>query len=163
MFIWLLPACEPVRRFGEDDRDILLRPAAIVGLLAIALIHFLDLFGTLKSHAYIGVLYMVLIAACIVAADGLLGRQPRRAWMLAGAVAAAAFLAYVASRSVGLPGAPENIGNWTEPLGLAALFVEFLVTAISLRALAPERSEVRRAVWSLSGVTDRVPERAGTP
>src|SRR5437660_12637982 len=102
--------------------ETLLRPAAIVGLLAIALIHFLDLFGTLKSHAYIGVLYMVLIAACLVAAGGLVGRQPRRAWMLATAVAAAPFLAYVVSRSVGLPGAPDNIGYWAEPLGLVALF-----------------------------------------
>jgi hypothetical protein len=81
--------------------------------------------------------------------------------MLTTAVAAAPFLAYVASRSVGLPGAPDNIGNWTEPLGLAALFVEFLVTAISLRALAPERSQVRKAAWNPSGTAERVPERAG--
>src|SRR5438445_9866077 len=89
------------RRLGGDAAA----PRRHRGLLAIALIHILDLFGTLKSHAYIGVLYMVLIAACLVAAGGLVGRQPRRAWMLATAVAAAPFLAYVVSRSVGLPGA----------------------------------------------------------
>jgi hypothetical protein len=104
---------------------------------------------------------MVLIAACLTAAIALLGRRPRRAWMLTAAVAAGPFLAYVVSRSVGLPGAPENIGNWTEPLGLAALFVEFLVMAISLRALAPDLSEVREASWNPPGLADRVPERAG--
>src|SRR5437879_1080940 len=122
----------PDRRAGTLESpsvsaEALLRPAAIVGLLGIALIHFLDLFGTITAHVYIGVLYMVLIVACLAAADALLGRRPRRAWMLTAAVAAAPFLAYVVSRSVGLPGAPENIGNWTEPLGLASLFVEFLV------------------------------------
>jgi hypothetical protein len=141
--------------------ETLLRPAAIVGLLAIALIHFLDLFSTMKAHAYIGVLYMVLIAACLAAACALLGRRPRRAWVLTTAVAVTPFLAYVVSRSVGLPGAPENIGNWTEPLGLAALFVEFLVMAISLRALAPDLPEMRKAAWNPSGLADRVPERAG--
>jgi len=141
--------------------ETLLRPAAIVGLLAIALIHFLDLFSTITAHVYIGVLYMILIVACLVAASALLGRRPRRAWMLTAAVAAAPFLAYVVSRSVGMPGAPENIGNWTEPLGLAALFVEFLVVAISLRALAPALSEVREAAWNPSRLDDRVPERAG--
>jgi hypothetical protein len=141
--------------------ETLLRPAAIVGLLAIALIHFLDLFSTIKAHAYIGVLYMVLIGACLAAACALLGRRPRRAWMLTAAVAVAPFLAYVVSRSVGLPGAPENIGNWTEPLGLAALFVEFIVMAISLRALALALPEMRKAAWKPSGLADRVPERAG--
>lgn len=117
--------------------ETLLRPAAIVGVLAIALIHFLDLFGTIQSHVYVGVLYLVLIAGCLAAAGGLLGRKPWRAWMLTGAVAAAPFLAYIVSRSVGLPGATDDIGNWTQPLGLAALFVEFLVMAISLRVLVP--------------------------
>ncbi|MEA2593035.1 MAG: hypothetical protein QOD62_2866, partial [Actinomycetota bacterium] len=126
-----------------------------------ALIHFLDLFGTMKDHVYIGVLYMLLIVACLTAASALLGRRPRRAWMLTAAVAVGPFVAYLVSRSVGLPGAPENIGNWTEPLGLAALFVEFLVMAISLRALALALPEMRKAAWKPSGLADRVPERAG--
>ena len=52
---------------------------------------------------------------------------------------AAPFLGYIVSRSVGLPGATDDISNWTQPLGLAALFVEFLVMGISLRALVPVR------------------------
>jgi hypothetical protein len=141
--------------------ETLLRPAAIVGLLAIALIHFLDFFSTIQTDTYVGVLYLVLIAGCLAAAGGLLGRNPWRAWTLTAAVAAAPFLGYIVSRSVGLPGATDNIGNWTEPLGLAALFVEFLVMAISLRALVPVRSEARQTVWSPSPLTDRAPEPAG--
>ena len=157
----------PDRRAGAPEGlsipvETLLRPVAIVGLLAIALIHFLDFFDTIKTHPYVGVLFMALIAGCLAAAATLLGRRPRRAWMLTAAVAAAPFLGYVLSRSVGLPGATDDIGNWTQPLGLAAVFVEFLVVAISLRALVPDRSEVTKAAWSPSRLTDRVPERAGT-
>src|ERR1700719_2546038 len=94
----------PDRRAGTPEgpsisAETLRRPAAIVGLLAIALIHFLDLFGTMKDHVYIGVLYMVLIAACLVAASALLGRRPRRALLLTAAVATGPFLACVLSRS----------------------------------------------------------------
>jgi hypothetical protein len=63
--------------------------------------------------------------------------------MLTTAVAAAPFLGYIVSRSVGLPGAADDIGNWTQPLGLATLFVEFLVMGISLRALVPVRRQLR--------------------
>jgi hypothetical protein len=152
-------------RPAEDLRipvETLLRPVAIVGLFAIALIHFVDLFDTMKAHAYVGVLFIVLIGACLAAAGALLGGRPRRAWMLTTAVAAAPFVAYVVSRSVGLPGATDDVGNWTQPLGLAAVFVEFLVVATSLRALVPDRSEATKAAWSPSHLTDRVPERAGT-
>jgi len=41
-----------------------------------------------------------------------------------GGVALAALLGFVYSRTVGLPGGGDDIGNWWEPLGLASLFVE---------------------------------------
>jgi len=156
----------PDRRTGTSEDlsipvETLLRPVAIVGLLAIALIHFLDLFDTIKAHAYVGILFIALIVGCLAAAGALLGRRPRRGWMLTGAVAAAPFLAYVVSRSVGLPGAMDDIGNWTQPLGLAAVFVEFLVMAISLRALVPDRSEATKTAGGRSRLTNRTPDRAG--
>jgi hypothetical protein len=40
------------------------------------------------------------------------------------------------SRTTGLPGAMGDIGNWTEPLGLASLYVEACVFALSLYGLA---------------------------
>ena len=63
----------PDRRAGAPEGpgipvETLLRPVAIVGLLAIALIHFLDLFDTIKAHAYVGVLFIALIGACLQAA-----------------------------------------------------------------------------------------------
>jgi hypothetical protein len=44
----------------------------------------------------------------------------------------------VLSRTTGLPSATGDIGNWTEPLGLASLFVEGAVVVIATgAALAP--------------------------
>jgi hypothetical protein len=45
-------------------------------------------------------------------------------------------LCFVLSRTTGLPGATRDIGNWAEPLGLAALMAEALVAALSWRVLA---------------------------
>ena len=48
---------------------------------------------------------------------------------------ASAALGYVLSRTTGLPNATGDIGNWTEPLGLASLFVEGSVIALVLGTL----------------------------
>jgi hypothetical protein len=42
------------------------------------------------------------------------------------------FAGYVINRTVGLPQATDDIGNWTEPLGLASLLVEGFVIAIAV-------------------------------
>jgi hypothetical protein len=46
------------------------------------------------------------------------------------------FIGYVLSRTTGLPGAMGDIGNWTEPLGLASLYVEACVFALGVYGLA---------------------------
>ncbi len=43
-------------------------------------------------------------------------------------------MGYVLSRTTGLPQATGDIGNWTEPLGLASLFVEGGVAAVAIGA-----------------------------
>ena len=48
---------------------------------------------------------------------------------------------YIVNRTVGLPGATGDIGNWTEPLGLASLVVEGLVAICGVGGfLAARRS-----------------------
>jgi hypothetical protein len=59
----------------------------------------------------------------------------RVAWYVGGTIAAATIVAYVLSRTTGLPNATGDIGNWREPLGLASLFVEGAVLVLSGSAL----------------------------
>ena len=67
-----------------------------------------------------------------------------RAWAAAALLPLGAALAFVVSRTVGLPQGADDIGNWTEPLGLASLFVEGCLVVLSARVLAA------RAVPSLA-------------
>jgi hypothetical protein len=57
-------------------------------------------------------------------------------WVGAAALAAGALIGFILSRTTGLPNATGDVGNWTEPLGLASMFVEGAVVAVSAGALA---------------------------
>ena len=128
------------------------RAAAIVGLGAVALIHLLELQGKLKETPYIGVGYILLIATCLIAGAMLIHRNDRLGWILGGGAALATLIGYSLTRTVGLPQSNGDIGNWLEPIGLASIFIEGIVTAIALYALATMRqSTVTRRETSSSG------------
>ena len=42
-------------------------------------------------------------------------------WTAAGVVSGLALAGYIVSRGIGLPQIGDDIGNWTEPLGLVAI------------------------------------------
>jgi hypothetical protein len=46
-----------------------------------------------------------------------------------------AIAAFVISRTVGLPQGTDDIGNWTEPLGMTSLFVGGTLAGLSLMIL----------------------------
>jgi hypothetical protein len=112
------------------------RAVAAAGLLGIALIHVLDLPGKLRETPYLGAAYLGLIATSLCLAELMLRRDDRRLWVATAGLAAAVALGYVVSRTVGLPGAMDDIGNWLEPLGLASLFVEGTVVLVALPGAA---------------------------
>jgi hypothetical protein len=63
-----------------------------------------------------------------------------RVWLVAGVVSAATIVGYAISRTSGLPGDEgDDIGNWTEPLGLASLLVEGIVVLLVLGRLTDRR------------------------
>ena len=109
-------------------------------LLAIAVIHYLDLGGKLSETPYLGYLYLALIVGSVVAA-GLLFYRPRAGWTLGGTLALLTFIAYCLSRTTGLPNATDDIGNWGEPLGVASLVVEGAMVILSAVMLG-RRSKV---------------------
>ncbi len=114
---------------------VLRRGIAAIGLVGIALVHVLDLPGKLEETPYLGVAYIGLIGAALVLAEMLVRRDDRRTWAASAALSAAVLVGYAVNRTVGMPGAMDDIGNWLEPLGLASLFVEGVVLAVSGVAL----------------------------
>jgi hypothetical protein len=133
------------------------RPIAIVGLAGIALIHLLDAHDTFVSTPYKGWLYLGLIAGSLGAAALLARRDDPRGWAAAGILSVGALVAFVYSRTVGLPQSADDIGNWWEPLGLASLFVEGCVAALSAAVLL--QYEAWNTTSSLSGTQAATPTR----
>ena len=117
-------------------RDIAARAALAVGLAGIGLIHLLDSIGKYGETRYLFWMYVALIAGSLATAGAVLFSRTRIFLLAAAALAASAVIGYVLSRTTGLPNATGDIGNWTEPLGLASLFVEGSVVAVGLGAYA---------------------------
>jgi len=123
-----------VRRPGRVKLPVF-EALTIVGLIGIAWIHLLDLGSKMAETPYLGAAYIGLIAGCIAAAV-LLARRDRRGFLLAGGLAGATFLGYCLSRTTGLPAATDDIGNWTETLGVCSLIAEGAVVALAAAALS---------------------------
>lgn len=124
-----------VKQLQEAVRDGIVRALAIVGLAGIALIHLIDAPGQFADTPYLGWMYVALILGCIAVGAALLRGGDPRAWAAAGALTLSVMLGYVLSRTTGLPGSSGDIGNWSEQLGIASLFVEGSVVAVSAFAL----------------------------
>lgn len=102
--------------------------------LAVAAIHVVDQGGitATRDPYYIGVAYHVLEIAAVVAAVLLLIGLVRLGWLLAAVVAVGPLLGYILSRGPGLPHYSDDVGNWTEPLGLVSLAVEGALLLLSV-------------------------------
>src|SRR3954454_9847627 len=110
------------------------RPLALSGIaliLLVGLIHAVDAPEYLEEEAYVGVLFILNAVGALVAALGI-WRRSRAAWALGVLVAAGAFVAFILSRTTGLPGFKES--EW-EAVGLVSLVVEAAYCAVAVRAL----------------------------
>ena len=134
--------------------EIVARAVAAIGLAAVALIHLLDAIGKFHETPYMGWMYIGLILACLATAGALIRANLREAWLAALVLPASAAIGFTLTRTVGLPQAHGDIGNWSEPLGLASLFVEGALIALAgyaLAALRPVRMLARRGRMTLAG------------
>ena len=111
-------------------RDGIARTLAVIGLASVALIHLLDLPGKFGETPYLAWMYIALIAGCLAVGAALVRRGDPRVWTAAALLPLGALVGYTLTRTVGLPQATGDIGNWTEPLGLASLFVEGSLVAL---------------------------------
>jgi Na+/melibiose symporter-like transporter len=134
---WPSPAEERVApRLGRDPfhavRDAAVRATVTVGLGAIAVIHAVDGVGKWSETRYLFWLYMALVVAAVAIAGAALFQRSRLPLLAAAGLAATVLAGYVLSRTTGLPSATGDIGNWTEPLGLASLVVEAFVVVVGV-------------------------------
>ena len=98
----------------------------------------------LDEAPYVGWLFIALSVVCIALAVVILFVDNPGVWLISGAVCLAAVVAYLASRTVGLPQIEDDVGNWTEPLGLPAVASEALMAVLAYVHLRRRRTTPRR-------------------
>jgi hypothetical protein len=125
--------------------DAILRVLGVVGLMGLALVHIVQLVPTFKTMQPLGVGYLVLIASTVVVGVRLITGAPSRAqlWAPVALLGVGAMAAYAFTRVIGTPLDNQDVGNWACTLGMAALFLEAALVALSVYAIAT-RSRARQ-------------------
>jgi hypothetical protein len=131
----------PARLTAELQRPALpldpaVRASAAIGLITVGIIHVLEIQGQLSGAAWLTAGFVLLAASAPVAGLWLLARPSSAAWGFSGLVCLLAAAGYIFTRSVPVPGDTADRGNWLEPLGVAALFTEVIVTILAVLVLA---------------------------
>jgi hypothetical protein len=115
------------------------RAVGVLLLLAVGLVHLLDAPATYHDTRYVFWLYIALMAGTVIVAALLLHTGDARAWAAAGALSALVLAGYLLSRTTGLPGSGDDVGNWLDPLGLASVWLETALVLLSAYGAAITR------------------------
>jgi hypothetical protein len=107
------------------------RAIGVLGMAAIAGTHLIDLPGKMEEVKYLGVGYVLLIIGLAYAAVAII-RDRRAGWLIGGGLAFATLIGFILSRTTGLPAATDDVGNWSEGLGLIAMLAEAALVGLAL-------------------------------
>ena len=133
---------DPSRYFesrAATEGDAVLRATGILTLVGIAVIHFVQIIGTIEQTPWLGVGFMALIAGSMALAARLLVDGSGWVWVATSTLCLAAIAGYVFTRVMSTPLDNQDVGNWSETLGLAALFVEGSLLTLSTYIAAARR------------------------
>ncbi|MEJ7871070.1 MAG: hypothetical protein WKF67_02335 [Rubrobacteraceae bacterium] len=110
-----------------------------VGLVAVVgLIHLIEAPEYFDEYgAFYGLAFLANAAAAAVAAVGIYGGIKSWGWTLGAVISGGAFVLYLVSRTIGLPGLTG--GAFFEPIGLLSLLVEGLFVVLYARVVGPRR------------------------
>jgi hypothetical protein len=126
-------------------------PGAVV-LLVVAAVHVPVTPEHLHEATYIGVLFIALSTACVALAVLVIIADSTPVWLATVVANALALIAYVVSRSTALPQIGGDVGNWTEPLGMAAVLAEVVSVLIAASVLI-EHVPRKWTLWGLVAAT----------
>ena len=109
-----------VQEVKQHNRQI----ATVLGLAGIAVIHILDLPGKFAEAPYLAYGYIGIIAMAGFLIERLLTGKRTVDYLMSSLLSIAVLAGFIINRTVGMPGATGDVGNWLEPLGFLSLFVE---------------------------------------
>ena len=129
----------------QKETHLIRRGIVALGLLGIAAVHVLDLPSKWEEVRYLGIGYVGIIIVSIFLAERVITKPTRLDYLASAAVGASVIVGFIINRTVGMPGAMDDIGNWTEPLGMLSLIVEALVVQQALRLSKSDFSSSRQS------------------
>src|SRR4051794_22108282 len=100
----------------------------------------------LEEAPYVGWSFIALTIVCVLLAVLIVVVDHPSVWAIAGLTCLGAAVAFLASRTVGLPEIGDDVGNWTEPLGFPAVASEVLMALLASVHLRSRRSVSRTTV-----------------
>ena len=103
----------------------------VAALLAAAAAHLPVIGEHLMEARYMGVLFIVLTAACVLLAAALISVDSAAVYALAVLTCVLAVLGYAATRTFTFPQLADDVGNWTEPLGIVSIVTESIAAAVA--------------------------------
>lgn len=119
----------------RNDYPSIMRAAAVmVGLMGIIAVHVMDLPSKFAEVPYLGVGYLAVILVAGALIMRIVSGPTKWDFLASAGLAAAVFAGYAINRTVGMPGATDDIGNWFEPLGLLSLVIEAFVVVAAVWA-----------------------------
>ena len=100
------------------------RTAVTIGLIGIAGVHIADLPGKWEEVRYIAFMYIGAIIVSFILIERLVVKTSKRDYLLSTIWSVSVLAGYIVNRTVGMPGAKDDIGNWFEPLGFLSIVIE---------------------------------------
>ncbi|HEY6932248.1 MAG TPA: hypothetical protein VI452_02520 [Marmoricola sp.] len=120
-----------MKRFLHPPVRSPFRWAAALTLLVTAGTHIPLIPEHLEEAPYVGALFIALSLVSSILAVAVVVRDVPAVWAISGTVTLLALVAFLVSRTVGLPQIGDDIGNWTEPLGYPALAAELATVVLA--------------------------------
>jgi hypothetical protein len=115
---------------SRAPRSVLAAAAAVAAIAHVPVIP-----PHLEEAPYMGVLFIVLTAACGFLGVAALVRGGRAVYLLTVITCGLAVLGYAATRLVAFPMLADDVGNWLEPLGVVSIVSESIAVAAALVGL----------------------------
>jgi len=113
-----------------------IRWAAVIGLLAASAAHLPVIPEHLREAPYMGAAFIAFSLAALMVAVLIALRPGMAGYRSAGMLCAAAVLVYSLTRLVAFPQLADDVGNWSETLGLVSIASEGFVVVIAAIGLS---------------------------
>ena len=127
--------------------DPAVRASAAIGLIAVGVFHALEIQGQLSGAVWLTAGFCLLTVVAPAAGLWLLAHPSLGAWQFGALASAAALGGYILTRSIPVPGDTGDVGNWLEPLGLAAILTEGVVIILAASVLNSAHRAARLAPY----------------